>query len=389
MSVQLDGQADPRLERRHADGDAEVSDGGHAVGRRRGGRRDGAGDGSAGNQHEGGEQALHGSTSGLGFSEAARTTSPGLSRDLGAVWPELVPRLRCVLAARGVPRPEWDDLIQQVAVNALAADVRFTSTADLLPWAATVIRNLHVDLERRRARVTVSGNVPDGVDYAEPARQVEARLDLAAVTTAMSAWAPEDRAIVLGRVEALDASDGRTPNALYIRRHRLRRQLHAVIEGSLAAVLFSWRRLRQAIDAVGAPAVGLAVSIPMLAISWSTTFGGDPHGQPLIVSRREAPAMVATAARSGIAMAGSEKAVPAAVVHLLTQEVRSRPTGIAGRPKVAHTRVDVGTSDDPTGYVEIEDTDEDEPLFCLSDAPLVGGTCVDDPAIGDASDIAK
>jgi DNA-directed RNA polymerase specialized sigma24 family protein len=99
-----------------------------------------------------------------------------------------------MLALRGVDPSACDDLIQEVAVRALAVELPFDSADDLYAWAAPVARNLHIDLIRATGRTTAGDSLvglPAAIDVEH---EVERRMVLQSALQALASLGEADRA---------------------------------------------------------------------------------------------------------------------------------------------------------------------------------------------------
>jgi hypothetical protein len=282
---------------------------------------------------------------------------------LAAAWPELELQLRRVLNARHVPVDDHDDLLQEVAARILASDVAFESAADLLPWASTVIRRLHIDHVRKAKRLALDGQVPDVRGSTDVERTVAARMELSSVAEVLVAW-PHD-----ARDTLLSARGVRQPSSVYVRRYRLRAKLMAALDGWAAFVGFV-RRHR--------PVLTPQTPTAMLALSCMVT-----GATAFLTAASAGPPAV----RVAMVSAAHSEAVPAAVA------VPAPPAPVAARSTAAHrptvapgpsapakqvVRTEVPVAMRP--YVQLDHSDEDEPLVCVWTV-RVGRVCVDDPAM--------
>lgn len=304
-------------------------------------------------------------------SRTARSSASGLTGDLAAVWPEVEVRLRRVLAARRVPRGDWDDLLQEVALRSLASGVAFATADDLSPWASRVLRNAHVDSVRRQSHVEPWSEPVDPIDLREPGRCVEARLDLSEVARVMATWSDEDRAVVLGGRAAPAPS-----NAVYVRRHRLRARLQAAIDAVGLIFIAVWRRLRtsNAVVDVQLAAAQLALVIPLafVAASAPTAPASDATSSSIEGSRARTEAT-------------TSRGDPKERWHDARTAVRDEPGPLRQRAALDRARIpyrhaEVATPVGRSAVVEVDDNDGDEPLFCLVGAPIED-RCIEDPPI--------
>jgi DNA-directed RNA polymerase specialized sigma24 family protein len=175
-----------------------------------------------------------------GTTEPSRCRPPLITLTFEAVWPEVERRLRALLYRRGLDPASTDDVVQEVALRALAHHVTYASAADLLRWAAPVACNLHVDLLRHRARVLDDPQAADRPASDDVVREVTHRIELQRAFRGIAALRPADREALIDAV----AEEPTVPRSrqeavrLAVRRHRARSRLAVVLEqlaGWLAA----------------------------------------------------------------------------------------------------------------------------------------------------------
>ena len=304
-------------------------------------------------------------------------------------WPEVETKLRRVLAARNVPVADWDDYLQEVAARALTADVEFHGADDLLPWATTVLRRLHIDLLRRSKRWDGLGlpqpQPPAGVDT-----EVIARLDVAAVVEIVSTWTPEARATLFHE----DGTGTRQTNAFYLRRHRLRARLLAAMEGLGAlgpigafrgwARRFGTRRLVgvRRFDAVAVEHASSAAAFllpSVAAVCLSLVLGSGSAGpSPAGGARLGSLDTTSVASRRPSAEAGGV-ATGAATSTATGSPAGGRGAGASAGDTTSARRALVRTPIEATTSFEegpvpahhtLYNTDEPKPLACVTPATL-------------------
>ena len=173
-----------------------------------------------------------------------------------------------LVVARGTSRDEAEDVAQEVAVRAVRATPIFRSADELFWWCSTVAKRYVIDEHRKRYRVATVASVPDDVEGDTPEARFEREQLVRAVLTRL-AQLPESQRAAIRRIDV---------TADYVRRHRARRLLLAVVESFGAASGWVWRRTGGARRAVvlGATAVATVLVIDGL--------GGWPVHLP-----REAP----------------------------------------------------------------------------------------------------
>lgn len=301
-------------------------------------------------------------------------------------WPVVARRLRAVLRARKVPQSDWDDYLQEVAARMITARLAFDRPEEVVPWATTVVRRLHLDHVRRAERLrriegrmaTTARRTPD------VASSVIAKLDLDRVAKEVGTWSAFDRdALLVGEGEG--ANHTRGSGASYVRRHRLRASLLRVIDGMGAAVAgvrrFHVRRAGEAHQLASIVASPVALACAALVLPF--VMGPDAPA----TSRPAPAAALATAAsdraagleggpaaagpaRSPLTDATPPRAATAAVV------VPVRPDQPMRLPVEYKVTIEGGGH---SGYVELENNHGPEPLWCSSGVPGIPDHCVDPP----------
>lgn len=298
-------------------------------------------------------------------------------------WPLVARRLRGVLRARKVPPCDWDDYLQEVAARIITARLEFAHPEDLVPWATTAVRRLHLDqvrrserLQRVERRLSVSSRRTPDV-----ASSVMAKLDLDRVAEVVGSWSPFDReALLVGDGE--DAGKRRGTSASYVRRHRLRASLLRAIDGVAGAVAgvrrFHLRRADQVNQLASMAVSPFALACAAFVLPLVAGPGGDD-------ARPSPPVSVDLASAS---TGGASSPVDG---HGATQ-----PSRIVGSPANAHTAaaIPVPRRDEPlrwpaeykvvvegggyTGGVEFENNHDHPPLACTENL-VVPDQCVDLP----------
>lgn len=315
-------------------------------------------------------------------------------------WPVVEARLRRVLAARRVPAADHDDFLQEVAARVLAAEhLEFESADELMPWAATVLRRLHVDAHRRADRAGARlGLDPERGNVADVAVEVEARMELDAVAKVMATWSPASREVLLSVVD----SGVRRPNAFYVRRHRLRLKLLAAVEGLGGLWGNVWRRIdptalfdrlraveaaQPAATALLAPVAACAVALLLGGFSPGNGNGDSAGAGAGGEAHRDGPGSVApvaavldgagTVAANGANESGAEggrdndngRHPPASSGH-------APPRKDSVVPPVEERRVE---GPEAAGYeptIGVENREGPQPLWCYWDKPVLGDGCV-------------
>ena len=303
-----------------------------------------------------------------------------------SAWPAVERRLRQVLRARKVPAVDREDLLQEVAARAIAAQVAFHCSADLLPWASTVLRRVHgrhlhkLEQQQLAMRRTGVRCVPDAASAAI------AHLDLARVAETMASWSPLDRETLLGAADPATAPGASDSGAVYVRRHRLRAKLLSAIDG-LGVVLGRFRRFhlthgREAHDVAAAclSPVAIACAALMLPFVGSGSVPTLPAGPSVPVDVAWAP--------SGSTDAGTAAAPTPPVAqgsHGTAAAAASdrRGRGDEGRhgSRPLDSPVEHEVEADAGGHhatVGVENNEDRRPLWCSS-GRILPDTCVDQP----------
>jgi hypothetical protein len=179
-----------------------------------------------------------------------------------------------MLLKRGTPRAQAEDIIQDVAVRALAHEPRFEGPADLLPWASTVARNVSSKQfrnERRRAWVPFEEHLDPGSGTSVEDRVLHI-LRAEAVLSALDELTARELEVLIPLMEP--APDRQTQVGLAVRRHRARERL-AKIVGGLGAVGTGWLRWLRSrrVAPVAATLIGV------VAIAMVFTLRSDGGGQ--------------------------------------------------------------------------------------------------------------
>jgi DNA-directed RNA polymerase specialized sigma24 family protein len=230
-------------------------------------------------------------------------------------WPEVARRLRRMLERRFVPRAAVDDLIQETAARVVANDVQFEGVEDLLRWCNTVVWRLALN-EARRSRhfADESYDRPASLSVADDAisrytlAEVQRRLaDLSSTELQALRVRPEGAAFT--RAEA---------TKWYVRRHRARARLVAMLDGLVGAI--GWLVLR---GRRSGPRAALAVPIAaavLILLLLPSRQGGS--ARDAVVQAREpmrASTTAAPTAMEGPPAAGSSGPVAVGVRGPSTQ----------------------------------------------------------------------
>lgn len=288
---------------------------------------------------------------------------------LSEVWPEVARSLRPFLRRKGVPAAAIDDVVQDVAVAAVAQRVAFADANDLLRWARVVaIRRLW----RERAAATRAlpyAAVPEraAVDNVEDG--AVARRELAAVIDAALALRQED----LSAFQAAATREGskRERDRLSLRLHRARQRLRAGSRRFIAALLPA-----RADRWFGFDAGQLAAVVGSAVIAVGTALGPNETVKPRPAAGKQDLELAAPVALFAAAAADIAPAEPAALAGPVAQphgahEERQPPSRsplvaipLAGEP------AEVGTADNGGR----------RPLVCYEGPASPQPVCVDAPA---------
>lgn len=271
------------------------------------------------------------------------------------VWAEMRDRLARVLAARGVPAQDREDLLQETALRLYRVWDTLDPAQPVWPYAVTIALNLWRDSLRaaatrvREVSPFVSFDNPDDLDVE---RTVIARQELATVSAALRELAPEQRRLVL-ETEELTSVVRPLRAAERMSRMRVRRELARVVGRASAIAALVWLRRPGRAQAMAAAAFTGALAV--------TVFSGSPA-----VSVAPAPpAAVALPAAAPVAVvhpvaARVVRPAPAVVTHRAVAAPRHRPAATrvcapASAPKAPPTQpappVANGVVTDVTGVV--------------------------------------
>jgi DNA-directed RNA polymerase specialized sigma24 family protein len=296
-----------------------------------------------------------------------------------AVWPDVERCLHALLYRRGLDRASADDVVQEVALRALAGRVTYTSAKDLLRWAGPVACNLHIDLLRQRARLSDDEVGADRPASNDVAGEVADRMELQRALRGIAALRPADREAIMEAVTAEPVPPRNRKEAvrLAVRRHRARSRLILVME-QLAAFVFGWRWVRQPKAATAAVAmVPVMAALPLLFVT----------PVPPEAPTRPVPPRVATPVTRSVPVraaltAAPPKAVPApAPAAKRAVPVRPQPQNAPAATPKPDVEIE-GPSD-----IKIRGRGHDRPpgttyVFCVWNVPeLDRDVCVDRPRV--------
>lgn len=188
-------------------------------------------------------------------------------------WPELVPRLRAMLARAGAPVVEREDLVQETALRLFGMWDSVDPGRPIEPLARRIAMNAWRDQWRRRGEREVVGLVPELAAAADTERSALARVEVTEVARALSTL-PVRTATVL-RVAAGEAESDEpgvpTSGSLRMARTRARRALVSCLKVASAVVVATVAGIRSlskpataatAVGALAAFACVLALTVP-------------------------------------------------------------------------------------------------------------------------------
>lgn len=191
-------------------------------------------------------------------------------REFGSTWMEMVERLTRVLAARGVPAQDREDLVQETALRLYRVWDTIDPEQPVWPYAVTIALNLWRDSLRasgpylRSVDASVACEPVAGLDVE---RTVIARQELAEVSAALRTLAPEQRRLVL-ETEELSAVVRPLRASERMSRMRVRRELARVVGRASAIAALIWLRRPHRAQAFAAVAFTGALA--------ATVFSGSP-----------------------------------------------------------------------------------------------------------------
>jgi DNA-directed RNA polymerase specialized sigma24 family protein len=183
-------------------------------------------------------------------------------------WPQELPRLRRLLAAKGVAPDDIEDVIQETALRLFGAWGRVFEDQPVRPLITTIALNVARDNHRRsKFRPQLLPAIPDdsGEDHqASVDHTVIARLEVARTARAMASLSPVHRRVLVQAVS--DELDGeqrgraRAPASVRMAITRARRQLATAVELVGCALGVAVAFLRQASRSPKAQAAGMVAT---------------------------------------------------------------------------------------------------------------------------------
>jgi DNA-directed RNA polymerase specialized sigma24 family protein len=273
---------------------------------------------------------------GEGALEATRDGALMITPSFETVWPDVERRLRALLYRRGLDRASVDDVVQEVALRALANHVTYASATDLLRWAGPVACNLHVDLVRHRARMLDAPEAEDHAASDDVPREVAHRIELQRAFRGIAALRPADREAIIEAVTSEPAPRNRKEAVrLAVRRHRARSRLALVLE-QLAAWITGVKILRRGRRLVAVAALLPAAAIPLIATWHVPPAAGDARPARTVVeaaSTRRTGAATATRTTQARTMPPNATiaATPRQAVQRPARATDTRKPGVVAR----------------------------------------------------------
>jgi len=269
------------------------------------------------------------------------------------LWPELVPKLRTMLARAGAPVSEREDLVQETALRLYRMWPTVDQERGVDPLARRIAMNAWRDQWRRRGEREVLGDVPDEAGSHDTERTALARVEVREVSRALGRLRPATAAVL--RMAAADAEsdavEGGTPPALRMARCRARRALQASLRVASAAIIVAVAAAR----ALGRPArTGLAAgAVATVALVLTLSTAAAPNSHP---GRIEVwPATALRVAAEHPAATGHAAAAPS------SGRIRTAPVAHRAAPRRAAK---------PTPYYVVHAGPSDVRAF--SDVPVEG-----------------
>ena len=285
---------------------------------------------------------------------------------LSEVWPEVERSLRAFLRRRGVPLQAVDDLVQDVAIAAVAQRVAFSGAEDLLRWARVVAERKHWRDATKGRRIDLRDVPPEVPAVENVEAQAIARRELAVVVAAAERLEPRHQeAFTAG---ATRRGPKRDRDRVALRVHRARKVLRARSRRfiGIAAPLRAPKWL-----AAGSPQAVAVFSATAVAIGLALGPLTTPADQSKPDRARNARFVgVSPSAGTSVAheRAGSIEASPT-LPRVPEEAVRPRKTPVAAVRVVEDA--EVGT----------KDNDGAQPLLCYRGRASPEGICLSLPEI--------
>ena len=266
-----------------------------------------------------------------------------------------------MLRSRGVQDADVDDVIQEVAIRALATPRSFDSEEHLVAWCCRVGINLHIDSTRRQRRLSGPPS-PEAAANDDTAATAERRVALEVLTKGIAELSDEERRLLFELEPALSR---REAVRLAVRRHRLRARLATLVEGMAAGVpiVRGLVRLRRSLSAPAKLSLAAAPLVAAGLLLGPLATGGGPREAQDVSPVVEVPVLTAgraAAERPGGAPNG-QRATPASAP--------ARPLARASSTAPAAVRtvvLDVAPAGVPVQAWRDKGPNGDKPLLCES-----------------------
>lgn len=297
-----------------------------------------------------------------------RALSPDLSwsERFAAAWPTVERRVLRDLTSRGWSASAAQDMAQTAAERAIGNVLPFNNENELASWCLVVARRAAIDEHRRMSKAALVAAYPEIRASDDQARDVEMR---ALVDEVLAAAAR----LPAGQRDALFAEQpaGERQN-VYLRRHRARSALRAVVTAFGSIVLGLRRRFeRSPLRASQSAAAALAVPIVFASAMFVTSS----------VPRSEGPALraLASAGRPG-ALHRAENVRSYGPSPVTKDTVARRDDGPSSPRTFDSPITPTAGTPTPAGNVRVDtENRHDQPeLVCLF-GPGLKTRCVDYP----------
>jgi hypothetical protein len=274
-----------------------------------------------------------------------------------------------MLLRRGVPAHAVDDVVQETATRALEHSIGFTDAEDLLRWCNTVAWRVALNDRRSRRRLS-DAPLPERASRSVVENDALARYTLEAVAAVMPRLTDAERDAL--RPDAAPATSRKDAGRVYVRRHRARAHLIAMLDGLAGAVAWVGLVLRRSRPrAIAAALVPPAILLAFVLPRWV----GGPAKSP-------APERVT----SGAAAADSRAAAapsPSGVRPGVLADGRSGPAVAPASPRTGGVTLPpfvVNVPGNGGGNVKGRPKAPGDHLICWNTV-VAGVRCADEPPI--------
>ncbi|MDQ3645855.1 MAG: hypothetical protein M3345_02855 [Actinomycetota bacterium] len=183
-------------------------------------------------------------------------------------WPSIARRLSVLLAGRGIPPGDREDIVQETGLRLLCMWDRVDLARGPLPLATTIALNLVRDAARRPCQ-EVPGTVPERASFDDVERSGIARVELASVARSLAHMSAGHRAALLAELNG----DVR-PRPHKMVRFRARRALKQMLDRRALGAGVGLMRLRRVWETVESVAtVRAAVGAGVTSVAMATLLG--------------------------------------------------------------------------------------------------------------------